>query len=474
MTPRYVRFATGNDTNDGLGWATAKATIGAALTASAAGDVIYVDKNQNATGLGTVTLNSPGTAASPVRIICVDSTGDPTPPTTRATSAVIAATAAGGVTLGTGFGYVYGIAFKSNVGGALSNVVVGTNNGSGGWVLEDCSLQLPNTSATSRISLGILNASNKDSYVELINTTVSFGNAGQAIHASAGRIVWRNVQGSAVLGTAPTGGLFSIGGTGDWGSDVTINGVDLSAVTVALVNAASFGTATLRFNRCRLASGVLATTGAIAGPGGVEVFLDQCSDSATSTAMHWERHAGTIDTETTLVKTGGATDGTTTISWKMVGGSGAGFNRPLASPWIEALVETVGSPITFGVDILSDSATNLKDDQVWLEVEYLGTSSYPLASYASDRAANVLVNIAGTASDQAASTATWTTTGMTNPNRQKCEVTVTPQRKGAVRARVMLATAATVYANPALNGITSSRQFLAPGSGAFYLTTGPG
>jgi hypothetical protein len=52
---------------------------------------------------------------------------------------------------------------------------------------------------------------------------------------------------------------------------------------------------------------------------------------------------------------------------------------------------------------------------------------------------------------QTASTATWTTTGLTTPNTQKLEVTFTPQKKGLVQARVVLAKASkTIYVDSKL------------------------
>ena len=114
-------------------------------------------------------------------------------------------------------------------------------------------------------------------------------------------------------------------------------------------------------------------------------------------------------------------------------------------------------------EILHDSVTNLQDDEVWLETEYLGTSGFPLSLFANDRAADILA----TPADQAASTETWTTTGLTNPNRQKLVTTQTPQEKGYYRCRVGLAKASyTVYACPKLSisGANSSpRQSLVPG-----------
>jgi hypothetical protein len=97
-----------------------------------------------------------------------------------------------------------------------------------------------------------------------------------------------------------------------------------------------------------------------------------------------------------------------------------------------------------------------------VEVEYLGTSGFPLSVTSSDRAATILA----TPANQTTSSETWTTTGLTTPVKQKLSVTFTPQEKGPIIARVYLAKASTtVYVCPEI--LTSAgRSYMAP-SGAY-------
>lgn len=172
-----------------------------------------------------------------------------------------------------------------------------------------------------------------------------------------------------------------------------------------------------------------------------------CDSADTNYRLWVEDYCGSIKDETTLVKTGGASDGDTPLSWKMASSANAEYPlHILRSPEIfSERITSVGGSKTITVDILRDSATNLKDDEIWLEVQYLGTSGFPLSLFADDAKADVLA----TAADQAASSATWTTTGMTNPNKQKLEVTFTPQEKGVAIVTVCMAKAsATVYVDP--------------------------
>jgi hypothetical protein len=168
------------------------------------------------------------------------------------------------------------------------------------------------------------------------------------------------------------------------------------------------------------------------------------SDSADTNYRYQKKtQFGTITHETTLVRTGGASDGTTNLSRKMVSNADAEWNhQTLDSPEIVLWNETVGSAITVTVEILHDSATNITDKEIWMEVQYLGTSGTPLSLFVDDAAADYIT----AAADQADSSATWTTTGMANPNTQKLNVTFTPQEKGYIHATVKLAKASyTVY-----------------------------
>jgi hypothetical protein len=76
-------------------------------------------------------------------------------------------------------------------------------------------------------------------------------------------------------------------------------------------------------------------------------------------------------------------------------------------------------------------------------VNYLADSGSPLGSFVSDAVADKLG--ATTHADQATSSASWTTTGLTNPNAQKLAVTFTPQQAGYIHCRVMVAKASSTY-----------------------------
>lgn len=169
-------------------------------------------------------------------------------------------------------------------------------------------------------------------------------------------------------------------------------------------------------------------------------------DSA-DTHYTYRKHAqlGTIRDETTIVRTGGQDVDGTGISLKMVTNANAEFPMLTLDTFeLQKEVTSVGSSVTATVEFLHDSVTALTDAEIWLDIQYLGTSGLPISSFISDGISVVVAPAA-----QASSSETWTTTGMTNPNKQKLSVTFTPQEAGMIIATVRLAKASyTVYVDP--------------------------
>lgn len=451
MANIYVRSTDGSDADSGATWALAKATLAGAFAIASAGDTIYVSQAHAETQASAMTLISPGTATNPVRVLCANDGA--APPTALATTATVSTTGTNSIVFSTGFAYVYGISFFSATGSGNNSLQF---NGAGsGWSMEACLFSVGTTSSSARIILSVSTL-----YVEWNNCSVSFSSASQAIATTGVRFVWRNTA-SAVAGTIPTT-LFIPGNSAS--AEVYVSGVDLSAVTGALVNIASNHARTLYyFRNCKLGAGVSAISGTIAAPGATQVYVDNCDSADTNYRMEHYKLQGSIRQETTIVRTSGASDGTTPISHKMVSlASGPTLFSPLEGPWMSIWNDSTGSK-TVTVEILHDSVTALTDAEVWLEVEYLGTSGFPLSSYAHDRVADAFAS----AADQTSSAASWTTTGLTNPNKQKLAVTFTVNEKGPIRARVMLAKPNyTVYVDPNASvgsGPSISRSYLVAG-----------
>ena len=117
----------------------------------------------------------------------------------------------------------------------------------------------------------------------------------------------------------------------------------------------------------------------------------------------------------------------------------------LKSPPI-VLWNTATSSSTFTINCLWDSATNIQNDEIWMELEYFGSSANTQSSFSSDGLANPLA----TAADQTTNSETWTISpSMTNANEFQLNVTVTPGRVGPVIAHVYLnKPSTTVFVDP--------------------------
>jgi len=417
-------------------WADATLTLAKAAANDAAGDTIYVAHDHNETGASNVTLSIAGTASSPVRIICADTSTNAT-----ATSGAMTVTGGTNITFN-GFFYCYGIAFTAGSSGSAHMFYLVASS-SPSQFFENCSFSTLSTYSSGAFYLTALGA-NTASSLTLKNCTFKFGHASQSLVSTRCAV---NITGGSIA--SGSSAITKFIGLSENSSYVRITDFDFTnaASSMNLVSTTATCQSKIDFINCKLPASwsggiVSAAITAI----GFRASMYNCDSGATNYRLWIETYAGSIKSETTLVKTGGASDGTTAISWKLV--TSANSNEtvaPLITDDMAIWIDSTGSSKTITVDILHDSTTALTDAEVWLEIDYLSSSAQPLGTPASDKRATVLT----TATAQTTSSATWTTTGMTNPNKQKLEVTFTPQMKGFVYARVCLAKASyTIYVDP--------------------------
>jgi hypothetical protein len=451
MANWYVDSTATGGTNSGTSWANAWLSLESATAANgvAAGDNIYVSKNhaENKT-TGTITVNVPGTLAAPNNVICADPAA--TPPTAVAATAVVKATGNNAVDI-RGHAYFYGTRFHSADTASSGLGITQAVNNAESQSYENCEFYDGSTHANGKIVVG--NTGNAQGGMVLWNNCrVKFFATGQWIANAYG---WRWSGGSIVSGSSAVTTIFRPQVPSGRFGGFLIEGVDLSnaasnATLLDLTDVQAMGDTKYAIRNCKLPAGWSGSlmTNAPSGQEAWRVEMHNCDSGDTNYRLWIEDWLGNIKNETTLIRTGGASDGITGLSWKIASNSKALYPMlPLRSPEIPRWNETIGSAVTVTVDVLHDSLTNLKDSEIWLEVQYLGTSGFPLGSFVSDAKADVLA----TAADQTASGASWTTTGMTNPNKQKLSVTFTPQEKGHIYAVVHLAKASyTVYVDPKL------------------------
>jgi hypothetical protein len=317
---------------------------------------------------------------------------------------------------------------------------------SGNHIFESCVLKL-NGTAGSIVGFG------SDAITKLINTTMTFSSASDTFRCDSNQ--WTMLGGS-LSGTAPTSFVYrGLYAKRFFGVDLSLLGSGKNLVDVTNMT----GKSLVSFENCKLGSSVTVATGTFSNAGGngsVEIRLVNCDSADTNYRYHKQNYHGTITQESTIVRTGGASDGTTPISRKMVSTANTKIYSPLVMDDIVFWNETTGSSQTATIEVVTDNVT-LTDAECWLEVEYLGTSGFPISSLVNDR---VTDDVFGTPANQTTSSETWTTTGLTTPVKQKLAVAFTAQEKGYVRIRVMLAKASTtVYVCPQVDGLgTSTRQ----------------
>jgi hypothetical protein len=236
---------------------------------------------------------------------------------------------------------------------------------------------------------------------------------------------------------------------------VFVENSDLSSVNT-LVNIGTQEDVPVLFSRCRVKSGVALTTGTRGRVNAAPIRMHLC-DSTNTNYRIWEDYGtGSIVSETTIVKSGGASDGTTTYSLKCSTSSLAAYPISLLEvPVMPVWIDTVGSPVTITVDFVHDTSVAagqgggtlfaFRNDEIWMEGAFLGNSLYPIGTSISNAVADAIT----TPSDHPSSPATWTTTGMTTPMKQKLVLTFTPQMKGYFVPKVKIAKASKViYIDP--------------------------
>jgi len=208
MADIYLSSVDGSDGDDGSTWALAKATLAAALTAAGAGGTVYMDNAHAETQASDMTLASPGTAASPTRVLCVDRTGNPQPPTALATTGAVTTTGNTKIIFGAGsYTYYYGITFTAASGGTTSAgyiTVFSDGTTSAGVIFEACVLNNGTTAVTAVMAFGRHGSSARLSQsVVLLNTKLQFGGAYTNAVTIAVYFLWKGPS-SAIQGSVPT------------------------------------------------------------------------------------------------------------------------------------------------------------------------------------------------------------------------------------------------------------------------------
>jgi len=376
MASYYVRSGAAGAA-DGTSWTDAYTTLVTALTGKAAGDIFYVAADHAETAAAAKTLTSPGTAVNPCYIYCVDHTGS-VPPVSAdlRTTGSVTTTGTNAITFAGGHAKVYGLIFSAGTGASPVSMGLGSTNGS--WVLDSCQLQNPTTSTNSNFLVGSQTIP-RAIYIKLKNTTFTFGHSGCAIILAGARFVWEDTP-SAIAGATQPLRLFDDASSGASG-DAWIEGVDLSAIAsgqtlVAAINAPK----TFTFKDCLLSSNVIIAA-APQDPAYAETFLLRSDGAGTNYRNEKYQYMGTQTVETTIIRTGGASDGTTSISSKITTTVNSNWFTPFEAFPIAIWNSTTASNVTATLEGVWNVAALPNNDEFWFDFEYQGSASGPLGTF---------------------------------------------------------------------------------------------
>lgn len=420
-------YVDGNAAGAGTGadWANAYTTLGAATAAKAAGDTFYVAHNHAETAAAAKTITFPGTAASPNRVLCVNSGGS-VPPVSAdlRTTATITTTLSNAITIQSGHVYIYGITFNS--GSGANTVGITLLNASGTLIFDACAIV---SAATSGGSINVGASGTNLQQVELRNTTIQVANTGSAIAVTGARFIWKNTPSAIAGATLPT----TLVSGGSRPGTLFFEGVDLSALGSGKTLIAAIGMPVeFTLKDCKLGASVTIAATPTA-PGGPRTSLVRCDSGDTNYRTEKYSYMGTETTETTIILTSGASDGTTGFAKKIVTTANAKpllpFEAIPISRWFPSDADianglNIGSPITVTLQGIWGGGAVPNNNDIWAEFEYLGTSGVPLGAIATCGLADPLATAAGLS----AGSGTWG--GSTT--KFKLAATFTPQEKGPI------------------------------------------
>jgi hypothetical protein len=427
----YYVYSGAGGAGTGADWVNAFTTLNGAFSGKSAGDVFFVADDHAQTQASALTLTSPGTTTSPCLIYCVLRTGGSVPPVSAdlRTTATVTTTGANALSFGAQYAYYYGIIFSCGTGAVTSNLSVSAT--SLDVTFERCALRKLGTSS----SASALNFNNVTQRVRLINTTMQFGSVSDGA-TFGGQFEWRDTASAITGATIPTGGFLGANSN----AILHVEGVDLSAfgsgtTLVRAIN--SNGARQIILKDCKIGSSVTVSAGAAAP--GVSTQVIRCDSGDTNYRSEKYDFSGTLTTETTIVRTGGASDGTTPVAWKVVTTASSERIYPFECFPISIWNETTGSSVTVTVECRGAATPNI--DEVWMDVEYLGTSGFPQGNFATSGHADLLAT--GTACTSSSESWGGSTSSF------KLVKAITPQEKGPITVYVKIAkVSSTFYIDP--------------------------
>jgi hypothetical protein len=181
--------------------------------------------------------------------------------------------------------------------------------------------------------------------------------------------------------------------------DLMVECVDLSAVSGSLISWANSISGLFTFKDCKLNASVTPTAGNPAREGNIIQFV-RCDSGANAYKSSRYALEGTETTETTITRVGGATDVTgQSQARKIATTANLSWPFPFRAEPYATVNPATGSNVTVTVYGTVNAGAVPNNDDIWLEVEYLGSASSPQGTTVNTTKATALSASAAVASD---------------------------------------------------------------------------
>ena len=411
------------------GWQYPHARLKNAVTTNwgVAGNNFYLASEHAETQATANVITVPGTVTTYTKYLCVTKTTVPPATGNMTTGASITTTGASNLQITGGSSFFNGITFNAGTGANAQQLLMGSTTN---YWYTNCVF---NKVCTGNESIIFNNG--YTGTATLVNCSFSLGHIYDNVQFFT-ESSWTNSP-IGVSGLTLASGLFS-----SWsgGSKLTVDGVDLSALDF-IMNATDTGKTIIK--NCKLKTGVTALSQPVSTPAGFLKIIN--SDSAATNYRHENySYYGAQTAETTIIRTGGATNGTTPIAWKIITTSNSTVSQPFEATQMASWNNTVADIRTVTVYGIWGGGAVPTNADIWIEVNFMGSSATPISSFKSSGLANVLA----TGTNLTTDTSTW------GGSTTKFKMSVTldypgPNMKGPIYVTVKAAKASsTFYIDP--------------------------
>lgn len=451
----FVDGTVGLSTNTGASWAspfqTVTQALAAAVTAADTSPTIACGSTGSFTANAAITWTPPANGKVAIISAINNATGTVITPAAGATEMVGAATAAFSVAAAASAAvFVSGMTMKGGTNSSGSCIIsLLSTNVAARAEFTNCAFDLP-TSGAASIGLGYAGlGGSQQLYLESCTFNRSGSNGApyfSLIHATVSII---NPVFSFTGATHPAELITQPAGNNGLGRLIISDG-DISAFTgTALVLLTNLGGQQILFQNLKISATPAIASGAWPA-GNLSITLRNVDSGNTTYTFEYLNAYGTLSANGSVFAASGAAFSGSGVSWKIVTTAATNSYSPFILPplaiWGATLTAQTG---TIQVAQASGS-TALTDQQLWSDIDFSASASFPNYSWGSNRNA---APITGTGANQPTSAVSWT--GLTTPVTQQLQNGFSAAAAGLLQSRISVGIASTtLYVDPTIGGVT--------------------